>query len=320
MSLEEYALALFRPDRVFDGWRPDGRVVAGVVLLCCVAAATSFAVSGGDVTAAVDGTVTVDNPYDPSESVCKGDAAEYWNCDAPPTVERSLSAAAADAVGGLALQAALVPVAWVLLVATLLVVAAGRIGGRDAETMTALADATGITAFAALPGLLRAAARPVAVELGLVDWTYPASLDGVGPAAVHALFPDGQLWSVVVVISGLWTAAIVYGGARGAFDVKRRRAGAVAVVAGLSVAASAFLAHGGWFGTPTALGVVFVVGGAVGLAASRTLLTISKTLELIGYSGSRGVEPKPWYVALHRLGAAVALAVGFVLLDGLALV
>lgn len=320
MSLEEYALAFFRPDRAFDGWRPDGRVVAGVVLLCCVAAAASFAVSGGDVTAAVDGTVTVDNPNDPSESVCEGDSAEYWNCDAPPTVERSLSAAAAEAVGGLPLKAALVPLAWVLFVATLVVVAAGRIGGRDAETMTALADATGITAIAALPGLLRAVARPVAVERGLADWTYPASLDGVGPAAVHAMFPDGQLWSVVVAISGLWTAVIVYGGARGAFDVSQRRAGAVAVVAGLSVAASAFLTQGGWFGGPAGLGVVFVVGGAVGLAATRTLITISKTLELIGFSGSQRVEPKSWYVALHRLGAAFALAVGFLLLDGLALV
>lgn len=320
MSLKEYVLPLLRPDVAFDGWRPDGDVIAGIVLLCCVASAASVAVAGDAVAGEVDGTVTVENPSKPSEWVCNGANAEHFDCDAPATVERSLHEAAATAVDGPIPKAVVVPLAWILFIAALVVVVSGHAGGRDGEATNAFTDAVGIATVAAVPGLLRAAARPLAVERGLADFGYPASLDGVRTAAVDALFPDGALWLAAVAVSGPWAAAVVYGGTRGAFDVGRKGSAAVATTAGLSVAGSVLLANGGWLGAPGAMGVLVVVGGVVGLVGARTSITISKTFELIGFSGGDRVEPKPWYVALHRLGAVAALAVGFLLLDGIALV
>lgn len=319
MSLKQHVLALVRPAVAFDGWRPDGRVVVALVLLCCVASAASIAVTGDAVAAAVDGTVTVENPNKPPEWMCDGETAEYHDCDAPATVERSLQAAAAGTLDGARVKAALVPLVWTLLLAGLLVMVLGLPGRGDGEVLDAFTDGVGIAAVAAVPGLLRAAARPLAVERSLAGWSHPQTLEGVRTAAVEALFPDGTLWLAVLVVSALWTAAILYYGTRGAFGVGPKGAGAVAAAGASTIGASAIMADGGWFGAPGAMGLLLVVVALVGVLGSYSYITIAKTFELIGFSGSEKVDPRPWYVALHRIGAFVVLVVGFVLLDGIAL-
>lgn len=319
MSLKEYVRALVRPDVAFDGWRPDGRVVVGVILLCCVANAASIAVAGDAVAATVDGTVTVENPEKSPDWACDGDMAERPSCDAPATVERSLHVAAAGAVDGPMLKAALVPLVWTFLLAGLLVLVLGLPGRRDGEVVDAFADGVGIAAVAAVPGLLRAAARPLAVERSLAGWSHPQTLEGVRTAAVDALFPDGTLWLAVLAVSALWTAAILYGATRGAFGVGPTGAGALAAAGASTIGASAIVADNGWLAAPAAAGVLFLVMGLVGVLGSYSYITIAKNFELIGFSGSGEVDPKPWYVAFHRIGAFVALVVGFVFLDGIAL-
>jgi len=96
----------------------------------------------------------------------------------------------------------------------------------------------------------------------------------------------------------------------------------VAVLAGaafLTTAATAPFSNGGWIGTPGGIGLLLLGGGVVGLLAAYSYISISKEFELIGFSGSRKVEPRPWYVGFHRLAALCVVAVGFVLLDGFAL-
>lgn len=69
MSLKQYVLALARPDVGFDKWRPDWRVIAGIVLLCCVANAASVAVAGDAVAAGVRGD---GHGREPAQTVGRG--------------------------------------------------------------------------------------------------------------------------------------------------------------------------------------------------------------------------------------------------------
>ncbi|MFC3959026.1 YIP1 family protein [Halovivax cerinus] len=320
MVLKRSLRALVLPHEAFDGWTPGPRVVVGIVVVVCLASGVSMTLAGDAVADEVEGTVAVDNPYGPPEGVCDGERASFYNCDAPETVDRSLGTAASNAVGGVTPRAALAPFAWMVLIAGLPVLVAGRAGRGDGDAIAAFRDGLGIAALAAVPGLLRYAARPIAVERVVADWTHPGTLDGVRTAAVSQLFPDGSLWLAVVTVSGVWTAAIVYGGVASAFDVGRGKAALIAAVAFVSTAASAALANGGWIGAPIGFGLLLVVGGIVGLLGAYTYSTVSKELELIGFGGSETVTPEPWYVGLHRAGALIGLAFGFVLVDGIAVV
>jgi len=171
----------------------------------------------------VDGTVTVENPEKLPDWVCEDSETNMPTvnddgCDAPATIEEPLRDAASSAVDDVVLKAALAPFAWVVLFASLLAAASGTVGGRDGAVFAAFRDGLGIAALAAVPAVLRYLARPVAVQRALADWTHQGTLDGVRTAAVHALFPDGPFWVAVVVISGIWTAAIVFAGARAIFE------------------------------------------------------------------------------------------------------
>lgn len=320
VSPNRYLRALRSPRAAFDGWTPGAGAVLGLVVGLCALDAASVALAGDAVAAAVDGTVTVDNPARPPDWVCEGPNADaFGGCDAPETVQRSLRPAASAAVSAVTLKAALAPLAWVLFVAGVLVVASGRADGDDGDAVDAFRDGAGVAALAAVPGALRYLARPVAVERSLAAWTHPESLDGVRSAAVAALFPDGPVWLAAAAVSGVWTAAVVYGGARAAVDAGPGWAALVAAAALATASGTALLPNGGWFGTPGGLGLLLVAVGVVGLLGAYTFISVSKEFELVGFSGSERVTPEPWYVGLHRLFAVCLLAAGFLFLDGLAL-
>ncbi|ESP90054.1 hypothetical protein [Candidatus Halobonum tyrrellensis] len=321
MSPKRYLRALLRPREAFDGWTPRLRVALALVVVLCALSAVSVGRAGDAVVGEVGGSVTVDNPERPPDWVCEGGTdSDVWDCDAPETVERSFRPAASAAVGDVTSKAALVPLAWVLLVGGLLALVSGRASGSDGDAADAFGDGVRVAALAAVPGVLRYLARPVAVERSLTGWSHPASLDGVRAAAVDALFPDGALWAAVVVVSALWTAAVVLGGARASLDVRRTPAALVAAASFAAVAGSVALPNGGWLGAPGGAGLVLVLVGVVGLAGAHTYISVSKAFELVGFGGSEQVTPKPWYVWLHRLTGLAVVAVGFVLLDGVALV
>jgi len=321
MSPKRALRALLRPREAFDGWVPGRRTVVAAVVVLCALNGASVAYAGDLVTDEVSGSVTVDNPDHPPDWAC-GDstAVDLGDCDAPETIEEPLGPPANAAVGGATMAAVFAPITWILTFAGLFVVLSGAAGGRDGEAVDAFRDGAGVAAIAAAPGILRSLVRPLAVERSLADWSYPTSLDGVGPAAVDALTPEGTLWLAVVVLTGVWTAAVVYGGARAFFDAERVVAGAGAVAALLTVAGSVFFADGGLSGAPFGLGLLLAFVGAIGFLGAYTYISISKSFELIGFSGSREVTPDAWYVGAHRLGGLALLAVGFLFVDGLAFV
>lgn len=322
MSLQRFLRALLRPREAFDDWTPNTALAVVVLVSLCALNAAAVAHAGGAVADEVEGTVAIDNPAKMPESVCEDPEMELSNadgCDAPATIQEPLRGAASSAVDDVVLKAALAPAAWVVLFASLFAVCSGSVGGRDGEVFAAFRDGLGIAAIAAVPGVLRYLARPVAVERSLADWTHPGTLDGVRTAAVHALFPDGPLWLAVVTISGLWSAIVVFAGARGVFEMEVGLAAPLAAAAFLTTAASAALGNGGWTGTPGGIGLLLLGGGVAGLLAAHSYISISKEFELIGFSGSRKVDPRPWYVGMHRIVAFCAVLAGFVFLDGFAL-
>lgn len=321
MSLKRIPRALLRPHETFDGWRPGLRTAVVVVLLLCTLNGASVAYAGNVVTAEVDGSVTVNNPSHPPEWVCDGESSDGWDCDAPETIQKPLRPAASSAVGGAAVAAAFTPLAWVLLFAGLFVVVSGSAGGHDGEAADAFYEGAAVAAVAAIPAVLRYLFRPFAVQRSLDDWRYPSTLDGVGPAAIDALSPDGTLWAAVVVVSGLWTAAVLYGATRAQFRDSNRAAAAVAVAALLTPVLSILLSDSGLIHGPLGgLGIVLVLVATPAFLLARTFIQISKAFELIGFRGSREVEPAPWYVGLHRLAALCGIALGFVFAGGLAYV
>ncbi|MFC3959025.1 hypothetical protein [Halovivax cerinus] len=301
MSLKRSLRALVLPHEAFDGWTQGLRVIAVLVVLLCAVNGASIALAGDAVADQVAEGHPVDMPSEPRQSI---------------------ETDASNALDGVTPRAALAPLAWVFLIAGLAVLVAGRTGTDDEDVRVAFRDGVGIAALAAAPGLLRYAVRPVAVERSIGGWTYmesyARSLYEPPMAAVSQLFPDGALWLAVVAVSGVWTAAIVYGGTTASFETGRCRAALVAGVAFVTTTASAVLGEGGWIDAPIGFGLGFVVAGIVGLLGASTYITVSKGL--VGFGGGEPATPQPRYVGLHRAGALVALALGFVLLDGIAFV
>lgn len=318
-----YLTALLRPRSAFDGWMPGVGVAVGVVVLLCVLNGVSVAHAGDAVASEVTGSVAVDNPQRPPEWMCEEntsmDAEAFGDCDASETVQQPLRPTAQEALDGVVLKAALAPVAWILLVASLFVVLSNRIAGADGSALGAFGDGVRVAAIAAVPGAIRYLARPVAVERSLADWTHPETLEAVGPAAVRALFPDGPLWLAAVAVSTGWTALVVYGGVRAVNGSDRDMAAVVAMAAVLPLCVSVALRNSGWTGVPGGFGLLCVAVGVVALLGARTYISVSKEFELVGFRGSRHVEPTEWYVGLHRLAGLCIVVLGFVLLDGVAL-
>ncbi|ELZ11138.1 hypothetical protein C479_07513 [Halovivax asiaticus JCM 14624] len=314
MSQKRTLRTLVRPHEAFDGWTPGLRVVAVLVVLVCAVNGASIALAGEAVADQVEESHPVGLSSDVTQSI-----------------ETDVS----NALDSVTQRAALAPLAWVFMIAGLAVLVAGRAGTDDGAVRDAFRDGLGIAALAAVPGLLRYAVRPGVVERSLAGWgymdpyaqsRYEPPMAAISPyaqslyeppmAAISQLFPDGSLWMVVVAVSGVLTAAIVYGGMTASFEMGRSRAALVAAVAFVTTTVSAVLEVGGWIGAPIGFGLPFVVAGIVGLLGAYTYITVSK--RLVGFGGGEEAPPQPQYVGLHRAGALVALTLGFVLLDGLA--
>lgn len=308
--------ALHSQQETFAEWTPSVRVAAGVIVLLCVVNGASAAVTGGSVTDAVSGSVTVENPNHPPEFACDGTTnLTVSSCGAPETIEKSLRPAASSVVDGVVLEAALTPLAWAVVLAGLFVLVSGRGNEDDEGAVEALRDGLGVAAVAAIPGVLRYLGRPVLVERALADWTHPGTLDGVRAAAASAMVPNGPVWLVVAAVSGGWTAVIVYGGVSGVFGDGRIRAAVAAAVAFLTSGGVAAVSGTGLPGLPV-VGLLVMFVGFVGFIGAETYIVVSKEFELIGFSGSDEVDPQPWYVALHRIGAFCVLLAGFALVAG----
>ncbi|SDM53519.1 hypothetical protein SAMN04487949_1991 [Halogranum gelatinilyticum] len=317
MALPRPLARLVAPHRAFgdDENRTSLPVALGLVLLVAVVSTVSFSMAATPIAAAVDGTVTVDNPNRPADFVCQSqtDDGSGWNsdtpeaCTEPEQLTRSLAGYAQSAVGGLLGPAFLtVVVGWLLATAWLYTLT----GSGDEGLVTTL---LGDTAWAGLPFLLPAVARPLVLGRTAETYRYGATIESVETTAVAvASGADSTVLFAVSVAALLWSGAVLVGVAHRRRDLPLRGAGSlVAVPVGILVFAASAQQ------TPGASQRAFVVGGimlAFGLPYALfpvALIRLSKRLELIGFRGD--VEPEEWYVNLHRYGGLAAACLGFLL-------
>jgi hypothetical protein len=302
---------LLRPTEAFaaDG-SADFRAAFLLVLVVAVATAASVGVAAGTVAGSVDGVVTVDNPEHRSGPVCDPDTFDGASfdvetpagCDAPPTVDRRLSGYAREAAAGLTLPAgAGVVVGWLLAGAWL-----HAVRGPDGSSVL---DALGDAGWAVVPLALPAALRPVVLAVTADAVTYGGTVESVRSTArtVATGVPGGPLF-VLSAAALCWGGVVLYGALRAGDRVPPT--GAAAAVAVPLVA----LLGAAWLGPPAdgegaVFGAVLVVFGLPNALAPRLLIRLEKIDDLIGMRGS--IEPKDWYVSLHRHGGLLAAAVGF---------
>ncbi|GAA0656726.1 hypothetical protein GCM10009019_20930 [Salarchaeum japonicum] len=299
--------------------------VAVVVLLCALNAAGVLYASGV-VADATTGSVQIDNPARPSETICEdaqspGDFFYEYHHETcatePATVQQPLASYAADAASDLAFAAFLVPFAVWIVVSGLLHVVIGGATADDYDDRVRFSAVLAVTAVGLAPTALRYLARPLVVELETATLT-PAGIDAARALAADALTPSSSVWLAVVAATAAWSALVWWQSWQAAFDVSSRRAGTIAGVAGACFLLSALapVLVGGGAGV---VGVLLVALGIPALAFPRDLERIDLAFDLIGTRGGENVEPKPWRVALQQVSGLALVAVGTVLLGGLAL-
>lgn len=314
MALPPPLARLFTPHRAFDGDSTPLRVALVVVSFVAIANALSFSLAAAPVAAAVDGTVSIDNPNRPSDFACDANTDDFveWNdetpesCTLPERVERPLGGYARSAVTGLALPASLaVGCGWLLSVAWLFAFSGGDENGS-------LAVLIGDSAWATVPLLLPAVLRPLLLRTTAESYEYGGTIESVETtASVVASGASMEPLFAVSALAVLWSGGILAAILQRRRGVARTAAGAIAAVpVGAILLASSSQ-------TPTADPGLFAAGGvlvAFGLPYALFpvgLIELSARFELVGFRGD--VEPEDWYVDLHRFGGLLAACVGFLL-------
>lgn len=301
-SIPKPLLALVRPDRAFAEWRPSLRVAAAVVLLVAVVNVAGLVVAADDVAGSVSGTVTIDNPDRPSETMCEtfvdnppfeddpnitsGVAEDCRN--EPEHVNASLSAAAREGADGQVPAGFLAPVVgWLLAAAAGLLLVGDGADGSYGEMLAAVAPGF-------IPAGVRYAARPVAVREALATWQQPAGgLDAVqdGAAALVAGAPTGWFAGLVAVTLAWQAVVLAYGVAAVAGDDGDAGDSGAADEPGTLGRKEAADSGGfgddrptdvGWPGVPTRALVVFGGVAALLVAASRSGFAGPVRAEVVG--------------------------------------
>jgi len=326
-ALRRVLRALVRPRAVFgDSRSVPFRVGLAVVVLLCALNAAGVLYASGVVADATTGSVQIDNPARPAETVCEdaqspGDFFYEYHHETcknePATVQQPLASYAADTISDLAFAAFLVPFAVWAVVSGLIHLLIGGATADDYDERVQFSAVLAVTAIGLVPAALRYAARPLLVEMETATLT-PASIEAARSLAADALTPNSPVWLALVAATAAWTAVVWWRSWQTAFGVSSRRAGTVAAVAGACFLVPA-VAPVQFAGSVGALGILLVAVGIPALAFPRGLENLDLALDLIGTRGGERVEPKPWRVALQQLSGLVMVAVGTVLLGGLAL-
>ena len=314
MALPRPLARLFTPHRAFDGDSTPLSVAVGTVLLVAVASAVSLSMAATPIAAAVDGTVTVDNPSRPSELVCEPntDDAIEWNdetpesCTQPKQLERPLAGYAQSAVSGLAVPAFVSVVsAWLLSTAWLFAFGGGRENGS-------LATLAGDTSWALVPLLVPAAVRALLLGRTAERHQYGGTIESVEATARSAAAgaPLDPLF-VVSAVALLWSGGILAVILQRRRDATRTEAGVVAAVPVVAVLVASYVQSPSPEPELTVVGSLFLLFGVPYALFPVQLIRFNARFELIGFRGD--VEPEDWYVALHRFGGLLAACVGFLI-------
>ncbi|UIP00388.1 YIP1 family protein [Halobaculum sp. CBA1158] len=198
---------LLRPSRYFaahDGSPPLAHAVAAVAVVT-VATAGGLAVFLGEFAAALDVSITVDNPSYPGDAFCENSAFDDTptGCGEPETVERNLGALVAEELSWLPPAAvALVPLFWV--VQSGILHAASAVAGGDGP----FGDTLAVVGWAMLPSLVRLVGIGAFVIHRLRTTTLPGDPEGALAALEAALAGTEAMGLLAAVAVAVWGGVI----------------------------------------------------------------------------------------------------------------
>lgn len=312
MKLPRPISVLVQPLSAFDQPRTDLLIAVGIVLLVAAVHTGSLFVTAGIFTDTVDGTVMVENEDRPSDYVCSDSwPFDRWGaCNEPKRVQLDLGDYAGKIIGNAALPAGFaIILAWLLLAwfVHLFSMVTGDYQYR--ETLAA-------TAWAFVPLLLPAFARPIIFNMTADTYAYPNTLDALAVTVESFAIGFGSLpFTVVSLVALCWQGYILFGICTGLYEVPVRRAAAIVTILLGGVLA------GSLFSIPSSPELTFastlvVLAGLFSARYARGLIIFNTQFELIGMRGTKDVEPADWYVTLHQIGGSALAAFGFLLYSG----
>ncbi|MFC7136110.1 Yip1 family protein [Halobaculum litoreum] len=217
---------LLRPHRYFeahDGSPPVAHALAAVAVVTLVTAG-AVAVFLGEFAAALDVTVTVDNPAYPGDPFCENSAFETTptGCDEPATVEREVGALVAAEYGWLPGAAFLVvPLFWLLHGAAL------HVGSALAGGEGAFGDTLVVAGWGLVPGLVRVVGVGALLVHRLRTTPLPDTPDGAADALAAAFAGLDAVGLLAAGVVAIWAGAVRLYGLAAARDLSTGEAAAV---------------------------------------------------------------------------------------------
>ncbi|NHX35303.1 MULTISPECIES: YIP1 family protein [Halolamina] len=228
---------LLRPDRYFrehDGSPPLAHAAA-VVAVVTVAVAAGMAVFLDQFAAALDTTVTVDNPAYPGDAFCEDGTFDRTpsGCGEPKTVERNLGAMVVEELSWLPpASVVLVPLWW--LWHTTVLYGAGRAAGGSGN----FAEIAAVAGWGMAPSLLRLVAVLGFTVRQLRSVSVPADPESAIAVLQSAIVGVEVVGLIAVLLVGVWAGAIRAYGLADAHGIPVPTA--ATVVAGLTLVGFVF--------------------------------------------------------------------------------
>lgn len=216
---------LLRPNRYFaahDG-TPPLKHAAIAVLVVTVVTAAGGALIIDQLAAALDVTVTVDNPAYPGDAFCGDDSASGATpsgCAEPKTVDRELGALVAEEFSWVPLVALLAVPLWWLLQATVLHLASALADGEGGFDGTLVVAGWGMA-----PGVLRVVGVVAFLVLSVQSLSPPTDPQGAVQALQTAVAGAEPLSFGLAVLAAVWGGAIRTYGLADARDLSTWTAG-----------------------------------------------------------------------------------------------
>lgn len=223
---------LLTPGTFFEERSPAETIpiVAGIVLLHTIALVVSIYLLIWIVAGIFEGTVMVDNPDRPPETMCEtlgedSDSPIAERCEEEPAeIERDPAALLRETMTRYVGFAILAPfVMWLLGGITLYV------AGRVAAGTPSFVGSLGLAGWAAVPEFFRLAVALVAIRSALSDATISDPADAI-EVVQSAFAPIDLILTAATLLTVLWQWYILTGGLQHEADLSRSIAGiAVAV-------------------------------------------------------------------------------------------
>lgn len=217
---------LLRPGRYFrahDGSPPLAHA-AVVVAVVAVAVAGGMVVLLDQFAAALDTTVTVDNPAYPGDQFCEGSTFDHTlsGCDEPKTVERNLGAMVAEELSWLPMASVVIVPLWWFWQAVVL-----HVAGTAADGAGSFAETATVAGWGMAPSLLRLVAVLGFAVAQFRSVSVPADPENAIAVLQSAIAGVEVVGLIAVVVVGVWAGAIRAYGLADAHEIPVPTAAAV---------------------------------------------------------------------------------------------